>query len=153
MNRKYDYSNLESICAESHSYRECLLKLGCAAAAGGHYESIKNEIKKRGINISHFTHKGWNKGNTPNPPRPIEHYLNNQQTIVPFKLKKRLIKEKIFDHKCYSCQGEIWLGKQIPLELHHINGNNKDNSLSNLTLLCPNCHAQTHNYRGKNKSK
>ena len=37
----------------------------------------------------------------------------------------------------------------IPLELHHIDGNNKDNSLSNLQLLCPNCHALTNNYRNR----
>lgn len=153
MNKKYDYSNLEKVCAESRSYRECLLKIGCYAAAGGHYESIKREIKKRGIDISHFKHKGWNKGNTPNPSRPIEDYLNNKQRIQSFKLKNRLIKEKIFDCKCYNCQRETWLGEQIPLELHHINGDNKDNSLSNITLLCPNCHAQTNNYRGKNKRK
>ena len=39
----------------------------------------------------------------------------------------------------------------IPLELHHIDGNNQNNNLTNLTLLCPNCHAMTDNYRGKNK--
>ena len=38
----------------------------------------------------------------------------------------------------------------IPLEVHHINGNNKDNDPLNLMLLCPNCHALTDSYRGKN---
>ena len=36
------------------------------------------------------------------------------------------------------------------MELHHINGNHNDNRLENLQLLCPNCHAYTDNYRGKN---
>lgn len=48
------------------------------------------------------------------------------------------------------CGNTEWLDKHIPLELHHINGNHKDNRLSNLQLLCPNCHALTDNYRGKN---
>ena len=43
-----------------------------------------------------------------------------------------------------------WNGQTIPLELHHVNGNNKDNSLENLQLLCPNCHALTSNYRNRN---
>lgn len=42
------------------------------------------------------------------------------------------------------------MGKQITLELHHINGDNMDNRLENLQLLCPNCHSMTDNFRGKN---
>lgn len=47
----------------------------------------------------------------------------------------------------------MWQDKEIPLELHHINGNNRDNRLENLMLLCPNCHALTDSYRGKNRQK
>jgi len=36
------------------------------------------------------------------------------------------------------------------VELHHINGDSRDNRLENLQILCPNCHALTDNYRGKN---
>ncbi len=41
-------------------------------------------------------------------------------------------------------------GRPIPLELDHINGRRDDNRLDNLRILCPNCHAQTETYRGKN---
>lgn len=44
-----------------------------------------------------------------------------------------------------------WNGKEAPLELDHINGVRLDNSLKNLRILCPNCHAQTDTYCGKNK--
>lgn len=44
-----------------------------------------------------------------------------------------------------------WNGMPIPLELDHINGINTDHRLENLQILCPNCHAQTSNYRGRNK--
>jgi hypothetical protein len=64
-------------------------------------------------------------------------------------LKKRLIKAGIFEHKCYKCNTYKWMLLPIPLELHHKDGNNLNHILNNLEPLCPNCHAQTDNYRGK----
>ena len=95
----------------------------------------------------------WNKGKKFPPRRPIEDYLSNKQIIQSNKLKQRLIKEKILEHKCHNCNNTQWLDKPIPIELHHIDGNGSNNNLSNLQLLCPNCHAQTDNYRGKNIKK
>lgn len=68
------------------------------------------------------------------------------------KLRIRLLEEKVFEHKCYSCNLTEWLNKPIPLELEHINGKSSDHRLENLTLLCPNCHSFTDTYRGKNKT-
>lgn len=67
------------------------------------------------------------------------------------KLRKRLLTEGIFIHECSNCTLTEWLGNPIPLELEHIDGNSSNNVLSNLTLLCPNCHSLTTTYRGKNK--
>ena len=39
--------------------------------------------------------------------------------------------------------------ESLSLELHHVNGNNKDNRLDNIKLLCSNCHALTDNYRNR----
>jgi hypothetical protein len=43
--------------------------------------------------------------------------------------------------------------KRVPLELEHIDGNWKNNSEQNLTLLCPNCHALTPTFRGLNRGR
>jgi heterodisulfide reductase subunit B len=59
--------------------------------------------------------------------------------------------EGLKEHKCECCGIIEWNGKPAPIELDHINGNRRDNSLDNLRVLCPNCHAQTDTYRGKNK--
>ena len=55
--------------------------------------------------------------------------------------------------QCECCKNVEWNGRPIPLEVHHINGDNTDNRLENLQILCPNCHALTENWRGKNIDK
>jgi len=74
------------------------------------------------------------------------HYQSN-------KLRKRLLKECLKHHRCETCKRTHWCGKPIPLELEHIDGDNSNNELTNLSLICPNCHAQTSTYRGKNYGK
>lgn len=68
-----------------------------------------------------------------------------------FKLHNRLLREGIKDHKCEICGNTEWNGKPIPLQLDHIDGNSHNHILTNLRLICPNCHAQTETYCGKNK--
>ena len=69
------------------------------------------------------------------------------------KFKSRLIKANLIEYKCSCCGITEWNGKPLTLQLHHINGNNRDNRLENLTFLCPNCHSQTDNFSGKNAGK
>lgn len=40
----------------------------------------------------------------------------------------------------------------VPLQIHHIDGNCKNNSEENLQLLCPNCHVLTDNFGSRNKN-
>jgi 5-methylcytosine-specific restriction endonuclease McrA len=47
----------------------------------------------------------------------------------------------------------MWCGKPVPLELDHIDGDPENNVRENLRLICPNCHAQTPTYKGKNVGK
>lgn len=71
------------------------------------------------------------------------------KTLSPERLKKRLLHECNFT--CQKCGNSEWLGQPIALEIEHKDGNHQNNEYSNLTLLCPNCHAQTETYRGRNK--
>ena len=56
---------------------------------------------------------------------------------------------KLRGHKCELCLNIDWLGRPIPLELHHLNGDRTNNQPENLQLLCCNCHATTDSWRGK----
>jgi predicted nucleic acid-binding Zn ribbon protein len=60
-----------------------------------------------------------------------------------------------YNYKCCKCGwGEVNpKTKKIPLEVHHIDGNWKNNEESNLELLCPNCHSLTPTFKASNKGK
>ena len=81
---------------------------------------------------------------------PLVSILVKESRYQSNKLRKRLIREGIKQRRCECCGITSWNGKPAPLELEHINGDKQDNRLENLLILCPNCHAQTDTYRGKN---
>lgn len=63
-----------------------------------------------------------------------------------------MIRNNSIEYKCSICGNVgVWMGKEIGLELDHIDGDPTNNEKSNLRFLCPNCHATTETYRGKNK--
>lgn len=57
-----------------------------------------------------------------------------------------------YDGKCQLCgwHGVNQKTGKSPLEIHHIDGNFKNNAESNLQLLCPNCHSLTPTYKRLN---
>jgi hypothetical protein len=52
--------------------------------------------------------------------------------------------------KCDWCEVNDKTGK-VPITIHHIDGDYKNNRPENLEVLCPNCHSLTHNYGSLNK--
>ena len=95
--------------------------------------------------------KGQHKSN--GRTMSLQEYLDNSIDIQSNKVKKKILEEGYKEHKCECCGLITWLDQPIPLELHHKDGNRNNNSLDNYELLCPNCHAFTDSYRGKNCSK
>ena len=143
----------------SHSIRNVIIKLGLVPA-GGNYATVKNFIKKHDIDTSHFTGQGHNRGKTRDNglkggrrAKLLSEILVRNSFYQSHKLRLRLIKEDVFPHECSKCHLTVWLGHPIPLELEHVNGVCDDNRLENLCLLCPNCHALTSTYRGRNIKK
>lgn len=65
-------------------------------------------------------------------------------------LYKKLI-ESGREEKCEICGVSAWQNQLITLQVHHKDGNPKNNDFSNLQILCPNCHSQTDNYCAKNR--
>lgn len=141
------------IVKKSFSIREVISSCGLIPA-GGNYKTTNKRIKSLGLDTSHFTGQLWSKGKKlPHLQVPIEDYLNNKRFILSYALKLKLFSAGLKQECCELCGLHTWQDRKIPLELHHIDGNNSNNNLSNIQILCPNCHALTPNYRGKNISK
>ena len=83
----------------------------------------------------------------------LKEYLEQSKDIQSNKVRIKLLDEGLKEHKCEGCGLTTWLNQPIPLELHHKDGNRYNNVLENFELLCPNCHAFTDSYRGKNVNK
>jgi len=125
-----------------------------AAMLGIKYETYKKYALILGVFKKNQSGKGINKPINDSRKIPIQEILEGKHPYYQSnKLRKRIIKEKIKDEKCEGCGNIEWMNKKIPLELDHKDGNCYNHKIGNLQLLCPNCHAFTENYRGKNKRK
>lgn len=116
---------------------------------GGNITRIKLKLIEFGIDFSHFTGQGWNKINHPsfgNSGKSLDDFFTEDSNSTSSRVKKRIFNNKIKPKKCEKCGIVEWNGQPIIFELHHINGNKRDNRLENLQILCPNCHSQTPNY-------
>lgn len=151
--KKYTDTQLQEAVKASFSIRNvCLiLELG---SSGSMHKAVKAKIRYLELDTSHFTGKGWNVAGrrfNPNPGFTLDEVLVKNKHYCSSALKRKLLKHGVKERRCESCQMTNWLSKPIPLELHHLDGDSLNNTLENLQLLCPNCHAMTDNYRGKNR--
>jgi 5-methylcytosine-specific restriction endonuclease McrA len=84
---------------------------------------------------------------------PDDQVFIEGSTIARHHVKRRLMKSGQIKYECARCSNPgTWQGERLSLHLDHINGIHNDNRLSNLRFLCPNCHALTETYAGKNSS-
>ena len=142
MKRKYarwTKEMLEEVVSSSKSYAGCLKRLGLKVA-GGNYKNLQKNIDLFGLDTSHMTHRAWNAG---------MEFIPLEGLKIPKNIKKRLLKE--LGTQCQKCKNTAWNDGPIPLELEHVDGDNRNNSRENLTLLCCNCHAQTSTWRNRKR--
>ena len=150
--RKYSKEWLEELCSESYSYAEVLRKAG-RAQAGGSQNTLKKKIEEYNIDVSHFTGQRWQHSPTFQEKYTPENLFVKDCPVSNQTIRKYLDKYNLIPYVCSECGCDgSWRGKVLALQLHHKDGDHNNNELSNLTYLCPNCHAVTDNFSGKHNT-
>ena len=149
--KKWEYFSKEQLAEfvrTSTSINQVSMRVGYSDKSGSGQAAIKEMIEEYQFDTSHFLDLNGSSE------------MKNKFDYDRFKdgsaIKAANAKDAIIflrGHQCECCKNTEWLGKKIPLEIHHIDGNNMNNTIENLQLLCPNCHAQTDNYRNKNTTQ
>jgi hypothetical protein len=149
---------LQTLLDNSNTIVEVLSKLGLSPHTGNH-RTLNKRIDEDNICVLKFN---INRDNykqllverltscrvIPNS----EIFVVNSTYNSGASLKKRMVRDMGVEYECsWCCNKGTHNGKNLSLQLDHINGINNDNRLDNLRLLCPNCHSQTKTFAGKRK--
>ena len=156
---KIDSKDFKDVVSKSESYSD-IAKHFNYSTNSSIFQMIKERIEHEGINTNELDERREKKQRRvlkqiqKRNKIPLEEILvENSNYNDNTALKKRLVQEGLLIKKCSRCNIKAeWNGEPLSLQLDHINGVNNDNRLSNLRLLCPNCHSQTPTFCGKNLS-
>lgn len=157
--RPYTKEWLEELCSESYSLAEVLKKAGRTVGGGGSQATLKKKIEEFEIDISHFTGQAWAKGKTQETDARVkskekyslEEVFCKDSPVTQKVLRGYVERHQVLEYKCINCGCDgNWQNGIIALEIDHIDGDNSNNEINNLRYLCPNCHALTDTYRGRN---
>lgn len=150
---KYTLEEFGPIVKASRSYSDVARRMGLSTGHGNRKTMIRY-ITKYNLDTSHFD-SGYELERRENLSKiGLEQILVKDSAYTNMQqLKKKLFKFGLKENICEECgQNEEWRGKRISLHLDHVNGDNKDNRLNNLRILCPNCHAATGTYGNKKRA-
>ncbi|WP_206320388.1 HNH endonuclease signature motif containing protein [Streptomyces zingiberis] len=140
---------LREAVRQSRSIAEVVRRLGISPV-GGNQAHIGRRVGALGIDTSHFrTVRPERPGKAPGDRLVLGSPSGGR--VPGRRLRAELLRRGV-PEVCAQCgNGPVRNGRPLRLEVDHVNGEWWDNRPGNLRLLCPNCHAVTDSYRGRNR--
>lgn len=147
---------LEKMVQSSLTMRQVLEKLGLNQKNPWYATNLKHRLKSDNISTGHFNPVLVRTAKLRELNKKRRYDITTKFVKGEFLqnnawFKKRLVKEGYMEDLCVKCGiGPEWEGDPLTLHLDHIDGDNTNNLLENLRILCPNCHSQTSTWCGRN---
>ncbi|MCH9006884.1 HNH endonuclease [candidate division KSB1 bacterium] len=139
MPRKYFFSEAEI----ENSLKECRSVSAAARFLKIDYRTMKRFAEKFGLFEKYKNQGGKGIRKFRAGRVALEAILDGWITIKnKYYLKKLLIREMVFEEKCSRCgyKDKRILDHRVPLVLDFVDGDESNQQLYNLRLLCPNCY-------------
>jgi len=157
MGKKYTSDEeLQEAVKNSYSMSEAIRYLG-KNPQGSTHRHYSKRVESMGISTDHFPARsplqGYHGGGLSVKKSALEILINDQtlkKRLRVYQVRRAIIESGVVE-RCVFCGLESsWNGKSIVLHIDHIDGDWRNNLLSNLRFLCPNCHSQTETFGVKN---
>lgn len=139
MRNKYTKELIQEAVNQSSTWADVCRLLGITPATGAQCH-LQKRAKDFEIDSSHFLGRGHAKGKVLVKKNVLQHCFTGSK-ITSHSLRIRLIRDGHKEEKCELCEISEWRGEKVVLELDHKDSNHFNNEISNLQILCPNCHA------------
>ncbi len=139
--RRWTDQDLAEAVKYSNKFTEVAEYLGTSVKSASGLKKLKDTADQLQIDYSHFVRNKHNGGWDGRRQKKSDDVIFAENVTWNANIRRRYL--QLVEYKCVICKMNEWLGGKLILQIDHIDGNRLNNKLSNLRLLCPNCHSQT----------